>query len=160
MKTTIRIILLLLGLLASKAQAQQSANTSAGNATGTGGTVSYSIGQIDYTSRISIGGSISQGVQQSYEIFILGTENFQSINLTMVVYPNPTTSMVNLKIEDYAIESLTFTLFDIEGRQIQSKKINQAETEIQMENLARATYLLNVLDNNKLLKTFKIIKNN
>ena len=77
-----------------------------------------------------------------------------------MVYPNPTTSMVNLKVDDFALDNLAYTLYDMQGRQIESRKINQDETQIQMENLAPATYFLNVLDNNKILKTFKIIKNN
>ena len=49
---------------------------------------------------------------------------------------------------------------DINGRQIQKQKITLTETPIQLENLASAIYMLQVLDKNKLLKTFKIIKNN
>lgn len=160
MKKTTIMIVLFFGVFASKTQAQQSVNTSGGNATGTGGTVSFSIGQIDYTSTTGFGASSNQGAQQSFEIFILGTENFPNINLTMMVYPNPTTSMVNLKVDDFALDNLAYTLYDMQGRQIESRKINQDETQIQMENLAPATYFLNVLDNNKILKTFKIIKNN
>jgi hypothetical protein len=159
MKTTTMMFLLLLYVFATKAQAQQSANTSGGNATGTGGTVSYSVGQIDYNSTSGTGGTVSQGGQQPYEIITLGTNDFLNIKLTMIVYPNPTTSMVNLKIEDYALDNLIYTLFDMQGRQIESKKINQDETQIQMESLASAIYFINVLENNKILKTFKIIKN-
>lgn len=159
MKTTM-IILLFFGVFISKMQAQQSVNTSGGNAIGTGGTVNYSVGQIDYTSTSGTGGTVSQGTQQAYEIFTLGTDNFSNIKLTMMVYPNPTTSMVNLKIEDYASENLKYSLFDIQGRQIESKKITQDETQIQMGNLVSAIYFINVLDNNKILKTFKIIKSN
>lgn len=159
MKISTIMTLLLFGVFASKTQAQQSVNASSGNATGTGGTVSYSVGQIDYTSITGSGASSNQGVQQHYEIFILGTTNFPNINLTMVVYPNPTTSFVNLKIEDYALDNLNYTLFDMQGRQLESKKINQDETQIQMENLPLAIYFINVLDKNKTLKTFKIIKN-
>jgi Secretion system C-terminal sorting domain len=157
MKTTI-MIMLFFGAFVSKTQAQQSTNSSGGNATGSGGKVSYSVGQIVYTSTAGSGGSASQGVQQPYEIFTLGIDDFSNINLTMIVYPNPTTTLVNLKIENYTLDNLAYNLFDMRGRQIATKKITQDETQIQMENLASATYFLNVLDNNKLLKTFKIIK--
>jgi hypothetical protein len=97
MKTTI-MIMLFFGAFVSKTQAQQSTNSSGGNATGSGGKVSYSVGQIVYTSTAGSGGSASQGVQQPYEIFTLGIDDFSNINLTMIVYPNPTTTLVNLKI--------------------------------------------------------------
>jgi hypothetical protein len=160
MKIITMIVFMFFELSVSKVQAQQLTNTSGADAKGTGGTVNYSVGQIAFTSATGFGGSENQGVQQAYEIFILGTENFPNINLTMMVYPNPTTSIVNLKIDDYMLGSLAYTLFDMQGKQSESKKIIQDETQIQMENLAPATYFLYVVDNNKFLKTFKIIKNN
>ncbi|MBC7605518.1 MAG: T9SS type A sorting domain-containing protein [Burkholderiales bacterium] len=77
----------------------------------------------------------------------------------MTVYPNPTKALVNLKIGNHSADNLQYQLFDLKGRQIQSQKIQQSETPIQLENLAAAIYLLNVLEENKLVKTFKIIKN-
>ncbi len=142
------------------ASAQQANVASGGNATGTGGSSSYSVGQVAYTNATGTNGSVNQGVQQPFEIFTLGNDDFPEITLLMTVYPNPTTSLVNLNIQNYALENLNFQLFDINGRLIQSQKITTAETQIQMENLAAAVYLLNLLDKNKLVKTFKIIKNN
>lgn len=142
------------------ANAQQANVTSGGNATGTGGTSSYSVGQIAYTTITGAGGWINQGVQQPYEFFTLGNDDFPEIQLTMTVYPNPTTSLIKLNIQNYGLENLNYELFDINGRQIQKQKITSTETPIQLENLASAIYMLQVLDKNKLLKTFKIIKNN
>ena len=142
------------------ANAQTANVTSGGTATGTGGTSSYSIGQVVYSNATGTGGSVNQGVQQPYEFFTLGNDDFQEINLLMTVYPNPTTSSINLNIQNYDLENLSYELFDINGRQIQNQKITLTETSIQLENLASAIYMLQVLDNNKLLKTFKIIKNN
>ena len=158
MKKATIMIVLFFGAFVSKLYAQQSVNASGSNVTGSGGNASYTVGQIDYTSTTGSGGNASQGVQQPYEIFTLGTDNFPNINVMMLVYPNPTTTRVNLKIENYTSDHLVYTLFDMRGREIITNKVTQNETQIQMENLASATYLLNVLDNNKLLKTFKIIK--
>lgn len=139
--------------------AQQATVASGGDASGTGGTSSYTIGQVAYTNATGSNGSVNQGVQQPYEIFTLGNDHYPEIALLLTVYPNPTTTLVNLKIENHSLENLQYQLFDLNGRQIQSQKINASETQIQMENLASAIYLLNVMENNKLLKTFKIIKN-
>lgn len=54
----------LLGWGTSNLYAQQNIVASGGQATGAGGTVSYSIGQMDYISVTGAGGSITQGVQQ------------------------------------------------------------------------------------------------
>ena len=45
---------------------QESVNSSGGTATGATGSVSYSVGQVFYTAQSSLGGSVSQGVQQAY----------------------------------------------------------------------------------------------
>lgn len=139
--------------------AQQATVTSGGNATGTNGTSSYSIGQVSYSSASGTNGSVTQGVQQAIEIIVLGIDNFPEIKLIMSVFPNPTTAFVNLKIEEYSTNNLHYQLYDINGKQIQNQKITTSETQISMEDLTKSIYLLNVLDNNKLLKTFKIIKN-
>lgn len=141
------------------ASAQQATVTSGGNATGTNGTSSYSIGQVIYSSASGTNGYVNQGVQQPFEIFTLGNDAFPEIQLLMTVYPNPTTEFVNLKIENHSLEDLQFQLLDLNGRQIQFKKIATSETQISMGNLSKAIYLLNVFEDNKVVKTFKIIKN-
>ncbi len=56
-------------------RAQESIVASGGEATGTGGSSSYSIGQVSYTSNQGTGGSVEQGVQQPFEIYaVLGME--------------------------------------------------------------------------------------
>jgi hypothetical protein len=142
-----------------KANAQQSLNAAGGDATGSNGKISYTIGQIDYVSATGSNGSVSQGVQQPFEIFTLGTDDFPTIILQAIVYPNPTTSNINLIIENYSLDNLRYSLYDIQGRSIFSQKITQQETNITLEKLQSANYFLQVLDNNKTLKTFKIIKN-
>jgi hypothetical protein len=140
-------------------QAQETLSTSGGNATGSGGSVSYTIGQVAYTYQASSEGSVSQGVQQPLEIFTaLETAEAIGITLQCIVYPNPTTSNVVLIIENYNIENLMYTIYDINGRSIANKKIINNETLIYMENLAGATYFIRIMDNTKELKTFKIIK--
>ena len=163
-KTKITVLLFLFGVFFPKAQAQESVGASGGNAAGSGGTVSYSVGQVVYTVATGPNGSVSQGVQQPFEIFPLGVDDFPNISLIMTAYPNPVTSMLNLKIENTTLDfpggKLECQLYDLQGRLIANRKIIGAETQIDMGNLAAATYFLMVLDNSKPLKTFKIIKNN
>ena len=48
--------------------AQESVSTSGSNASGTGGAVSYTVGQVAYTNSSGSNGSVSVGVQQAYTI--------------------------------------------------------------------------------------------
>jgi hypothetical protein len=141
-------------------QAQQVVTTSGGNASGSGGSASYSVGQVVYTTNGNSNGSVAQGVQQPYEIFIVtGIEEAKGISLEIMVYPNPATDFIKLKIENYDVQNLRYQLYDINARLLQDNKIVGNETDIVMSNYVSATYFLKVTDNNKGVKTFKIIKN-
>lgn len=159
MKTKKLFLVLFLSFVMQGISAQKATVASGGNATGSGGKVSYSIGQVAYANATGAGGTVTQGMQQPFEIVTLGTDNFPEIMLSMSVYPNPTTAMVNLTVGDLDQENLQFYLTDIAGKHLQFQKISEIETQIQMENYPNAVYFLNVFDNNKQLKTFKIIKN-
>jgi len=154
-KTITSVAFLLLGL--GGLQAQESPTATGGEATGTGGTASYSVGQVVYTTATGTNGSVAQGVQQPFVISVTTGINETSINLEMNVYPNPTTDYLTLKVEK--TKGLTFQLYDLQGKVITNKKVNSATTTVAMENLPTATYFLNVVKNNQIVKTFKIIKN-
>ena len=70
MKKTIRFlfgIFLLTGLI-TKTNAQSGTVVAGGNASGTGGTASYSVGEVEYTTITSSGGIVIQGIQQAYTV--------------------------------------------------------------------------------------------
>ena len=147
-------------------QAQEVVLSSGGDATGAGGSVSYSVGQIVYTTNLGSSGSVSQGVQQAFEISVVsGIESAKYIGLECTTYPNPTSNFVTLKFsKELNQANYTAVLYDFTGKVLLSKIINDSETTISMENLVPAAYLLKVMQvqeaGNKIeIKTFKIIKN-
>lgn len=151
------VFLMLFSMLGLKAQ--ETTDASGGEASGSGGMVSYSVGQIVYTTSSGTNGSVAQGVQQPYEIsVVLGIEEANGIHL-MTVFPNPTTNFVVLKVENYVVTDLIYQLIDTNGRLIESKKILGEATTVDINNYPATIYFLQVLDNNKAIKTFKIIKN-
>jgi hypothetical protein len=155
-------LVLMLGLGLTGLQAQESINASGGNASGSGGSVGYSVGQVVYTSISGTTGTVSQGVQQPYEISVVtGFEDIKWMNLNCSVYPNPTTDYLTLKIDASAsipIRNLSYQLYDMNGRLLGSGNLESRETQIVMVNLVPETYLLDVFDQNKIVKSFKIIK--
>jgi len=146
---------LLLGL--GGLHAQESPTAAGGEGTGAGGTASYSVGQVVYTTNRGTNGSVAQGVQQPYEISTTVGINETSINLEMSVYPNPTTNYLTLKVEDNS--NLSYQLYDLQGKVIENKKINSNSINISLEEKPTAAYFLNVINNNQIVKTFKVIKN-
>ena len=139
---------------------QETIATSGGNFTGSGGSVSYTIGQVAFSTVSGTNGSIVQGVQQPYEIFVItSVENTEEITLDWIVYPNPTENTIKLSVDSPDFDKMFYRLYDIKGRLIQDMKVEGEETEISMNNLVPSIYILKVFKNKKELKTFKIIKN-
>jgi len=140
-------------------QAQDAILTSGGDASGSGGSFSYSVGQIVYTTVIGSNGSMAQGVQQPFEISaVLGVDDLLGINLSLVAYPNPTTDFLNLTIANLNYKNLSYQLFDINGRLLTQKKLENNSSEITMKQFPSALYFLKIFNNQKLVKLFKIIK--
>ncbi|MFD2941781.1 T9SS type A sorting domain-containing protein [Flavobacterium notoginsengisoli] len=143
----------------SVARAQQSAVAVGGNSSGASGSVSFTVGEVFYTSAQNNTGSLYRGVQQPFIIDVnLGIDR-PEIDLSFVVYPNPTTNFLILKAPENLNSNLNYQLFEISGKAISGNKLLSNETIIDFTNLPEAVYFLQVLEGNKAIKKFKIIKN-
>jgi hypothetical protein len=150
---------LFLTMISLPAMSQQSTLSSNGNATGNGGTVCYSIGQVVYSHHTGISGVITEGVQQPYEIQILeGIDQDKGWMLECSLFPNPANLYVTLKMEKVEPRVLTYHLLDQEGHLLRNEKIEYPETIIPMDHLSSSTYFLTIIEHDKSVKTFKIIK--
>jgi hypothetical protein len=126
---------------------------------GTGGSVSYTVGQIAYLTFSGTNGSVAQGAQQPYEISVVtAIENTESIALEYKIYPNPTEGKIILIVKPFNEENLRYILYDLNGILLQEKTIECEETEISMENLSPAIYILKTLKDCNEIKVFKIVK--
>ena len=70
-------------------QSQNNTITTGSDASNTEGSISYSIGQIDYISSSNADTFINQGVQQPFEIVTLSGIEIKDIQISAQVYPNP-----------------------------------------------------------------------
>lgn len=128
-----------------------------GDATDGSVTVSYTVGQVAVQVNSDGGTTIYEGVQQPYEIQIIGIDNYPGITLNAMVYPNPTTSNLQLTISNEEFEG-EVKMFDTNGKYLFSKKIERSTTEIPMSDFATGTYFVNVCKGQQMLKSFKVIK--
>lgn len=156
------IVIFLSGLGLTGLKAQEAISVSGGDAAGSGGSASYSIGQVVYTTNAGPNASVAQGVQQPFEISVVTeVEKTKEIELLISAYPNPTSNHLTLNIEipdRVDFRSLSYQLFGLNGTLLETNKINSEQTIIEMKNRVAATYFLSVTEGNKALKTFKIIK--
>lgn len=153
------IVLLLFAIGLTGALAQQSINASGGNATGSGGSVSYSVGQVVYRNHTGPNGSIVEGMQLPYEISVVtGIEAANGINLYVSVYPNPTADYLTLEVINFELNNLHYLLYNIQGKLLQTARITDTQTSISFSNLVTGTYFLKVMGNINDVITFKILK--
>ncbi len=157
---TITITAFFMFLYGFSLQAQSTISAGGGDASGAGGTVSGSIGQVFYKTNIDIAtGSVAEGVQQPYEISVI-TEVADAVELLLEVktYPNPADDFLILNINgDIKTQCVAF-LYDINGIPLIMKEIKENETLIPMAGIIPGIYFLKVTCDNKEIKTFKIIK--
>ncbi len=140
-------------------QAQSTVAAAGGEAAGSGGSASFTTGQILYTTeKGNSGESMAQGVQQPYEISIIsGIDEAKDLRLSASLYPNPASDYLTLEVQDPS--GLSYRLYDIQGRLLESQIIVGTTTEIELKHLANAAYFLKIFRNRQQMKTFKIIKN-
>ena len=159
MKTyTLSFLAFLLSFSVQAQTSHQVLSATGGDASGSGGTVAYSVGQIAYTTSTGTTGSVAQGVEQAYEIYSVGIKE-TALNISLSVFPNPTSDFLTLKVEDYNNEALSYNLLDEQGKLVLNEQIITQDTQVAMSTLARGAYFINIVQANKKIQTFKIIKN-
>ncbi len=156
-----KIILFGIAILFSTTLFSQSISSSVMSASGT------SFESEDFTLHFSIGeplntiieeGDImlSQGVIQITLNEIFSPVEDASLN-KIQVYPNPTTERVNLVI-NHQNEQFSYQVFDIAGSLLKQAPLTQATNTINLEHLAKGTYVLKVLKNEQDYEVLKLLK--
>jgi len=135
--------------------AQQSTVATGGTASGSGGTATFTVGQIDYSNASGTTGSINEGVQQPFEFF--KEVGLQENDITIELYPNPTQYGVFIA-SDQLTQFDRIDMYDSRGRLVITQKINSDSEEIDLNHLETGTYHLNFLEQNELKQTYKLIK--
>ncbi|WP_372752985.1 T9SS type A sorting domain-containing protein [Mariniflexile sp.] len=164
-----------------------SLNASAGLATGSSGSITYSIGQVFYTYEADTAHQLQQGIQHADIIKapeedpiqpedpIIPDENTipedsdsgeavdvitETPVLNVLVYPNPASDFITIATKGmlFGNQSHSYQLFNFQGQLVMQNNIHQDHTTIPLNNLATSIYILRVYVNEQLYKTFKILK--
>ena len=160
MKILLKILFIIVvaGCPISSLIAQQAVLSADCEGSGTGGTVSWSVGQVAYGSWSDATGIKTEGVQQPYEIYIMiGIEEVGS-DPGCILFPNPTAGNVTLKFLQSNFKNFSFTLYDLNGKSLRSGTIDKEAVSISMEDLHPDTYFLVLSEKDQAIKTYKIIK--
>lgn len=153
--------LLLSAILLAKAipsLAQHNTVGTGGEATGAGGSMSYSVGQVDAQFQSSAQGTVAQGLQQPYEFLVMAVPVTPEASFTTTLLPNPTTEAVTLRLAGTPTDPVRWELYDVNGRLLGSALLTGTETRIPLEHTATGEYLLHVVQAGTPISITKVIK--
>lgn len=149
--------LILFTLSVSLLNAQSAVLATGTDASGGGGSVSYSIGQTAYLYKGS-SAQIIEGVQQAYEITTLSVDENTVQQEGILLYPNPFRDYLYIDFTSENYKNAEYQLFDAQGKLIRKDVILQIKSELNLSSLPSAMYIIRINQSGKHLKTFKIIK--
>jgi len=183
MKQTILLIL----FFATISQAQESFVAAGNTAVRNTGSISYSLGQVfdnsfENATQVMM---LNEGVQQPYELFVVGDEFFSreeeeflsevletinypdgvvsdlntTINYEYSIFPNPTTGNFTLEIENLQQNTpYSFLIYDSQGRSVIVDSIKNSQTSVDVSNLINGVFYLTVTEKGTPIKSFKLLK--
>ena len=88
--------------------------------------------------------------------FANGIENTVANAVALMVYPNPSNGILNVKINS---NNCIFEVYDVIGKQVMNRKLNEGETKVELSPLNNGTYLYKITQNNIVIKADKFILN-
>jgi hypothetical protein len=137
--------------------AQRSIVSAGGNATGSSGSASFSVGIVSYK---DLEDNLQDGgIQTPIEVVTLENDAFNNDQINIVSYPNPVNNLLKIKVDDSLLGHLSYSLYDNNGKIIFSEKaIKNVESEIDVQILTTGMYFIAIKKENQTIKKFKIIK--
>lgn len=156
MKHTTHLLLLFVAYINFNVSiAQNSVNAAGGDAVGAGGSLAYSVGQVTYTTISNPLISVSQGVQQAYEVSQVSLD--ESFVQQILVYPNPANDLIQISVENSV--DLCYELSDEFGKVLCVGRFYLQANSLSIKEYPPATYFLRIQDDSIGKSTiFKIIK--
>lgn len=149
---------ILFGLCAfgsTMAFSQSNVTSGGGDENGSGGSVSYSVGQIDYAHVDGANNSWNEGVQQPFEFYQVS--GFEENDLNVSIFPNPTEGKLVIRISNDNLNTL-FKVYDAAGKLILTDRLIASETIIDLESYATGVYSIQI-GTNEQFNTYKLVKN-
>jgi len=135
---------------------QNALPTTGGHIKSTGGSTSFTIGQVAYVLKKGTGSYLNEGVQQVYTKKTTPIEELVFLK-DVLVYPNPTQENFNLIISTKEDVQIRYTIMDYLGKEIRNGNILSEKSEISLRDLPSGNYFIS-LKSKKENRIFKIVK--
>ena len=155
-KNTATLLILLINLVSLPGFSQSGTVTAGASVKSANGSLSWSAGQV-FTQTISDGNiSVSEGLQQPYEIHDV-VSTFDQQKLDIRIWPNPVSDMLTVNIRAEDITVISFTVTTVDGRMLKSGAIEEL-TKISLTGVMPGILILSFQYKNQFLSSYKIIK--
>ena len=143
-------------LISSYLSSQQTTTTSGGDIESDQVSLSYTIGQLKVNTIEKVDSSILkldfiQGVQYAIDVF--DCRDFNNIKIS--VFPNPTSSLVNISMEKLT-DKLRIIVFDVAGREIYDDSFTENEFSIDFSSYSEGIYIIGFYNFCGLFRSFKV----
>ena len=135
---------------------QNALSTTGGQFKSTGGSTSFTVGQVAYVLKKGTGSYLNEGVQQVYTKKTTPIEELVYLK-DVLVYPNPTQETFNLIISTKEDDQVIYTIMDYLGKEIRNGNILSEKSEISLRDLPAGNYFIS-LKSKKENRIFKIVK--
>ena len=152
------LIPLSLIIICSAISAQEAVVSGSGYHENSSGSISWTLGEVITETFRSDDVILTQGFQQP-SITVTSVEEFANLDFNITAFPNPAREYINIKLDTDNFDNVWYELYDIKGLVIEHKKIDNELVHISLHDKEPAIYFLRVIEGNKVLKTFKVIKN-
>lgn len=107
---------------------------------------------------IATGGAFEASESKSFRIGTLSTTDVNGLS-AVYIYPNPTSTVLNVVVENKSNTPESYTILNTSGQILQSKKIKTKEDlQINVSNISQGIYFLKLSKNQSETNTIRFIK--
>lgn len=136
---------------------QQAVLTTGGDIIGSSGSISYSIGQVSYEHADGTGASLTEGVQQPYEFFVVSIDE-SMLQASISLFPNPTMNDIHIQMENLQ-DGLSVSVFDMTGKLMAEAPLLSSLTSLHVQEWAAGSYIIYIKGRKNEASEFLFIKN-
>jgi hypothetical protein len=156
-------VTLLMGTM-SQAQgiAPQSVNSSGTKMSQANSSLSFTVGELVVLNQTdSQGNSLGGGFTAGATLTTVSIQETDAAVLDLSVFPNPTSDLVNIRINHSSIDQVVVSITDLQGKEVYLEKYAGISNTIGINTTgySSGTFILSLKDiNNQVLGIYKIIK--
>ena len=135
---------------------QNALSAAGGHFKSSGGSTSFTVGQVAYVLKKGTGSYLNEGVQQVYTKKTTPIEELVYLK-EVQLYPNPTQETMTLILSSKEDIQVRYTIMDYLGKEIRNGNILSEKSEISLRDLPAGNYFIS-LKSKKENRIFKMVK--